>query len=72
MIEDKKTTEPMIFIDINSEHLREILKVVLEGVEGINLREDKLFVRHNLRHNLLKFTEILWTYPCKGGNFGSD
>jgi hypothetical protein len=52
MIEDKKTTEPTIFIDVNSEHLREVLKVVLKDVKGINLREDKLSVRYTLRHNL--------------------
>jgi hypothetical protein len=45
MIEDKKTAEPIIFIDVNSGHLREVLKTVLEDVKGINLREDKLSVQ---------------------------
>ena len=52
MIEDKKITEPMVFIDVNLEHLREVLKVVLKDVTGINLKEDKLSIRHILRHNL--------------------
>jgi hypothetical protein len=57
MIEDKKTAEPIIFIDANSEHLREVLKTVLEDVKGINLREDKLSVQQTHRHNLRKFTD---------------
>jgi hypothetical protein len=57
MIEDKKTAEPTIFIDVNSEHLREVLKTVLEDVKGINLREDKLSVQYTRRHNLRKFTD---------------
>jgi hypothetical protein len=45
MIKNKKTTEPTIFIDVNLEHLREVLKTVLKDVKGINLREDKLSVQ---------------------------
>ena len=52
MIKDKKITEPTIFIDINSEYLREILKIILEGVKGLNLREDKLFIHYTLRYSL--------------------
>jgi hypothetical protein len=51
--------EPRIFIDINLEHLREILKVVLEDVKGLNLREDKLSVRHILRRNIQIFTDSI-------------
>jgi hypothetical protein len=29
MTEDKTTTEPTTFIDVNSEHLRDVLKIIL-------------------------------------------
>jgi hypothetical protein len=58
MIKDKKTAEPTIFINVNSEHLQEVLKTVLEDVKGINLREDKLSVQQTRRYSLRKSTDL--------------
>jgi hypothetical protein len=38
---DKKTSEPTAYIDIKSEGLRDILRIVLQDVKWISLGEDK-------------------------------
>lgn len=37
---EKNTEKVTSFVDIKSEGLRDVLRVVLEGVHGISLRED--------------------------------
>lgn len=38
---DKKTSDPVFYVDIKSERLRDILRTVLQDVHGVSLREDK-------------------------------
>lgn len=38
---DKKTLNPTYFIDIKSEGLRDILRMVLGAIRTVNLNEDK-------------------------------
>ena len=34
----------LVFININLEYLREVLKIILKDVKGINLKENKLSI----------------------------
>lgn len=55
---DKKTENPIYFIDLKSEALRDILRTVLQNVKGICLREDKPMVWLFLSHtNRLEFLD---------------
>lgn len=57
---DKKTEEPIYFIDLKSEALRDILRTVLQNVKGICLREDKPTVCLSLSHRVrLEFLDRL-------------
>src|ERR1700712_6056807 len=38
---DKKTSTNTVYIDIKSEWLRDIVRIVLKGVHGISAKEDK-------------------------------
>ncbi len=38
---DRKTSEPTAFVDIKSEGLRDILRIVLQDIKVISLEEDK-------------------------------
>jgi hypothetical protein len=38
---DKKNEQETFYIDVNSEPLREILRIVLRNVKAASLREDK-------------------------------
>ena len=41
---DKDTKDTTTYIDIKSKYLRDMLRVVLQNVRGISLKEDKLSV----------------------------
>ena len=41
---DKKTFEQVFYVDIKSEGLRDILRIVLRDVHGLSLREDNITV----------------------------
>lgn len=41
---DKQTFEQVFYIDINSDGLRDVLRIVLREVHGLSLREDKITV----------------------------
>ena len=43
-IPDKETFEQVFYIDIKSDRLRDVLRVVLREVRGLSLREDKITV----------------------------
>jgi hypothetical protein len=38
---DKKTGDPTFYVDVKSEELRDILRVILRDVRGVSLNEDK-------------------------------
>ena len=38
---DKKTLDPTFYVDIKSEGLRNILRMVLQDIRAVNLNEDK-------------------------------
>ena len=38
---DKKTSDPVFYIDIKSEKLRDFLRTVLQNIYDVSLREDK-------------------------------
>ena len=42
---DKKTLDPIYYVDIKSEGLRDILKSVLRDIRTVNLNEDKPAVK---------------------------
>lgn len=44
-IPDKQTFEQVFYIDIKSDGLRDVLRIVLRDVRGLSLREDKVTVR---------------------------
>ncbi|KAL2041526.1 hypothetical protein N7G274_005908 [Stereocaulon virgatum] len=48
---DKETFEQVIYIDIKSEKLRDVLRVVLRDVRGLSLREDKITLEQNLSNH---------------------
>ncbi|OCL12971.1 P-loop containing nucleoside triphosphate hydrolase protein [Glonium stellatum] len=50
---DKKTERITHFIDVKSKGLRDILRSVLQGVEGTFLKEDKPSVERNLLYHFL-------------------
>lgn len=41
---DKETCEQVFYIDIKSERLRDVLRIVLQEVRGLSLREDKIAI----------------------------
>ena len=41
---EKKTTEQVFYVDIKSDGLRDVLRIVLRDVHGLSLREDKITV----------------------------
>jgi hypothetical protein len=41
---DKETFEQVYYVDIKSEGLRDILRIVLRDVRGLSLREDQITV----------------------------
>ena len=43
-VPDKETFEQVFYIDIKSDRLRDVLRVVLREVRGLSLREDKITV----------------------------
>ncbi|KAI4166536.1 MAG: hypothetical protein LQ343_007967, partial [Gyalolechia ehrenbergii] len=54
---DKKTTDPTNYVDIKSEGLRNILRMILRGIRTVNLNEDKPTVDQNLLYNYLSDLE---------------
>ncbi|KAH7374066.1 hypothetical protein BKA64DRAFT_586823 [Cadophora sp. MPI-SDFR-AT-0126] len=50
---DKKAMTNTIYIDIKSEWLRDVLRIVLKGVHGISAQEDKPSVEQNLLYHYL-------------------
>ncbi|KAH6666386.1 P-loop containing nucleoside triphosphate hydrolase protein [Halenospora varia] len=50
---DKETKDRTTYVDIKSKCLRDILRVVLQDVRGISLKEDKLSVEQNLLYTFL-------------------
>ncbi|ELR04587.1 hypothetical protein GMDG_06869 [Pseudogymnoascus destructans 20631-21] len=55
---DKDTKETQFHIDIKSESLRDILRVILGDVQGISLKEPVLSVEQNLLHHYLPEIEL--------------
>ncbi|KAL5344673.1 hypothetical protein ACLOAV_010365 [Pseudogymnoascus australis] len=55
---DKDTKETTFHIDIKSESLRDILRVILGDVQGISLKEPVLSVEQNLLHHYLPEIEL--------------
>ncbi|KAL9004824.1 MAG: hypothetical protein Q9188_002368 [Gyalolechia gomerana] len=58
---DKKTSEPVFYVDIKSEKLRDILRTVLQNIHGISLREDKPQIERNLLYQYLPELEAYRT-----------
>jgi hypothetical protein len=50
---DKKASTNTVYVDIKSEWLRDVLRVVLKGVHGISAKEDKPSVEQNLLYHYL-------------------
>ncbi|KAI9715641.1 MAG: hypothetical protein M1812_005793 [Candelaria pacifica] len=52
---EKKTSEQVFYVDIKSDGLRDVLRVVLRDVHGLSLGEDKITLERNLLyHYILK------------------
>ncbi|KAL8671532.1 MAG: hypothetical protein Q9168_003977 [Polycauliona sp. 1 TL-2023] len=48
---DKKTFEQEFYIDVKSDKLRDVLRVVLREVRGLSLREDNITLEQNLLYH---------------------
>ncbi|KAL9126352.1 MAG: hypothetical protein Q9217_004582 [Psora testacea] len=58
---DKGSSDPVFYIDVKSDKLRDILRTVLQDVHGISLREDKPAVDRNLLYHYLPELEAYGT-----------
>lgn len=68
---DKKTSNPMFYIDIKSEKLRDILRTVLHDIHGVFLRENKpqiwlsVFLHKSLTYTHLDRTKSPLSVPFR-------
>ncbi|KAL2058743.1 hypothetical protein ABVK25_000034 [Lepraria finkii] len=58
---DNKPSDPVFYIDVKSDKLRDILRTVLQDVHGVSLREDKPAVDRNLLYHYLPELEAYGT-----------